>query len=221
MLRMAFALRLGTWTGILAIFASAASAQPKTRQVIWEPPSFELPSQFPKPTMPKPMITGLKVAGISIQLEQTRLDFVSRSLRAPKGSRGDGGEALGWICLYGRDEKGLWGLWLMSGEIDGPMIGSFHWQQLPADAQIDQRCRFLGQSIQQIQLPVNVRLGMTESQVEATLGKPTSKFQNTRLYSREHALTLHGEPYSADNEVFVFYDENAASALVVIYTVSS
>ncbi|MBS1821483.1 MAG: hypothetical protein JST61_05860 [Acidobacteria bacterium] len=218
---MVRAIHLAAFGGILTMCAVSVNAQPKAPQVVWEPPNFALPSQFPKPMKQKPIITSLTVAGIPIQLEHTRLDLVSRSLHAPEGSRGDAGEALGWICLYGRDEEGFWGLWLMSGEIDGPMIGSFQWQRLPSDAQFDHRCRVLGHSIHPIQLPVDIRLGMTESQLEATLGKPTSKFHNTWLYSRERDLTLHGEPYSADNDVFIFYDNDVASALVVHYTISS
>jgi hypothetical protein len=49
---------------------------------------------------------------------------------------------------------------------------------------------------------------MTMLEVEAVIGKPTLKFNNIRLYSHEHLLTLNGEPYSADNEVFIRYDND-------------
>ena len=109
----------------------------------------------------------------------------------------------------------------MSGEIDGPAIGGFQWQQFPSDARFDHRCRFLDNSVTAIDLAVDIRLGMTASQVEAVLGRPTSKFHNTRLYSHEHRVTVKGERYSADNDVFIRYDNDAVSAMVVNYTISS
>lgn len=207
--------------GLLVAGAIPLNAQSRQRQAIWEPPGFELPSQFPKPTKPKPIITSLKVSGISIRLEHTHLDTVGRSLQAPVGSRGDASEALGWVCLYGRDDKGLWGLWLMSGEIDGPAIGSFQWQRFPSDAMFDHRCKFVPDSAHAIDLPVHIRLGMTASQVESAIGTPTSKFQNIQVFSHEHSLTSKGEPYSADNGVFIRYDNDTVSAMLVNYTISS
>lgn len=217
---MTRAIGLSVFCTVLTFCAIPVRAQ-KEPHLIWEPPIFELPSQFPKPTKPKPIITGLKVAGISIQLEDTHLDAASKSLRAQEGSRGDAGEALGWICLYGRDHKGTWGLWLMSGEIDGPAIGSFQWQMFPSDTKFDSRCRFLGNSENTVDLAVDFRLGMTESQVEAVIGTPTSKFRNVRIYSHEHSLRLNSESYSADNDVFIRYESGAVSAMLVHYAVSS
>lgn len=167
------------------------------------------------------MIIGLKVAGIPIQLERTHLDVISRSLGAAEGARGDAGEALGWICLYGRDQRGYWGLWLMSGEIDGPVIGSFQWQRLPSNARFDQRCRFLADPLRAVDLPIDVRLGMKTSEIDAVIGTPTSKFRNLWVYSHQQSLKLNDEPYSADNDVILRFDEGEVSAILVNYTISS
>jgi hypothetical protein len=187
--------------------------------VIWAPPKITLPENSPRPTVPKPMVTGLTVAGWRIELEQTELEQAQKHFGGTIGSSGDASEALGWLCLYGKDKDGLWGLWLLSGEIDGPSIGGIQWQRLPSGARIDPRCRSIEKG--KVNLPIAVHLGMTRKEAEIVLGKPSMVKSDVAEYYHEHNLTLHNELYVADNDVYVFYRYGAVWSVQVNYTISS
>ena len=172
--------------------------------------------------MPKTIVTRLTVAGLPIQLEHTLLGDVGKRLGGVSGHEGDAGEAIEWLCFYGQDTKGPWGLWLISGEIDGPMIGGFQWQRLPAKARMDHRCKLLNTSNRPaVELPIALHLGMSPPQVEALLGKPSSRFRDTTIYQHEHSLKLHGELYSAGNTLYLAFKDGALWTILANYTISS
>jgi hypothetical protein len=202
--------------------AQLTSQQPESPPLTWAPPSVEMPSELPQATVPNTIVTRITVSGYPITLEQTLLESVGRRMGVIAGHRGDAGDYLAWLCFYGRDAVGIWGLWLTSGEIDGPMIGGFQWQRLPADARMDGRCKLLDTSHRpSIELPIALHLGMSESQVEALVGKPSSKYRDTSIYVHEHSLKLHGEQYSADNSLYLSYRSGALWTVLVNYTISS
>lgn len=62
---------------------------------------------------------------------------------------------------------------------------------------------------------------MTEPQVQAVLGKPSSRFGDVSIYFHEYGLRLHGEPYTADNSVIFSYKNGELWQVVVYYTISS
>src|ERR1700686_4858535 len=95
--------------------SSAQNTNRKTveKTAIWEPPSgIEFPPSS-KSTAPREMITGLRVSGLRIVLEDTGLAAVQRHTGGIIGHRGDGGDSLSWLCLHGTSPQGDWVLWLM------------------------------------------------------------------------------------------------------------
>jgi hypothetical protein len=170
--------------------------------------------------MQKPIITRITVGGLPIRLEHTELDVVGKYLKVATGHQGDASEFLAWLCLHGQDKEGPWGLWLTSGEIDGPMIGGLQLQRLTPNVALDSRCGSINDS-RSISLPVPIHLGMAETQVQALLGKPSSRFGETSIYVHQHELRLRGEPYSADNSVILSYKNGVLWQVVVNYTISS
>jgi hypothetical protein len=211
------------YQAILLAISTAITAQTGVRPnaQIWAPPFVQLPPEWPHSTIQKPIITRITVADFPIQLEDTELDVVAKHLNVTTGHQGDASEFLAWLCLHGKDKEGPWGLWLTSGEIDGPMIEGFQLQRLTTSAALDSRCRSLNDSSRSISLPIPIHLGMTESQVQAVLGKPSSRFGDASIYVHEHGLQLHGEPYTAGNSVILSYKNGELWRIVVHYTISS
>lgn len=207
---------------LLAIsIAMAAQTGMRPNVPIWAPPSIESPPEWPHSTIQKPMITGITVAGFPIRLEYTQLDVVAKRLKVATGHQGDASEFLAWLCLQGNDRQGPWGLWLTSSEIDGPMIGGFQLEHLTPGAALDSRCGSFNDPSRSISLPIPIQLGMTEAQVQAVLGKPSSRYGETSIYVHERDLQLHGESYSADNSVILSYKNGVLWRVVVDYTISS
>jgi hypothetical protein len=171
------------YRAILLAVSTAMAAQTSVRTIapIWAPPSVKLPSEWPQSTREEPIITRITVAGFPIQLEHSRLDVLAKHLKVATGHQGDASASLAWLCLHGKDQGGLWGLWLTSGEIDGPMIGGFQLQRLTPGVALDSRCSSLSDSSRSIALPIPIHLGMTEAQVEAALGKPSSRYGETAI----------------------------------------
>jgi hypothetical protein len=213
------------YTIALLVTAAALSAQQPGSHVhdrseaIWAPPHFAIPEDSPHPTVPKPMVTRLTVAGWPIELERTELEQAQRHFGGTMGKIGDASEALHWLCLYGKDKDGLWGLWLLSEEIDGPSIGGIQWQRLPTDTQMDRKCKLIVKG--SVELPIAVHLGMTQKEVELVLGKPSMINGEVVEYSHEHSFTVHKEAYIANNDLYVVYRNGVVWSLVVNYTIDS
>jgi len=128
---------------------------------------------LPKATVPKLMITKLRVSDLTIVLEQTELEAVQAHFGGEIGSEGDASKSLGWLCLHGSDAVGRWVLWLESGEIDGPTVGGFQWRRVPDAVQFDERCRRLPDASSNVEMPIELRLGATGTKVLQILGQPT------------------------------------------------
>jgi hypothetical protein len=168
------------------------------------------------------MVTGLKVGGWPVTLETTELVAAQKHFGGVLGHRGDASEALGWICLYLLDGTVPWVLWLYSGEIDGPAIGGFQWQQLESGARMDRRCRTLDMKTGTVELlPSPLRLGMTAVQVERILGKPSGKYRDRLFYDHEQNLTIRNEPYTLDNDVLIVFRNGQVWAIEANHTTQS
>jgi len=179
---------------ILLATTAAAFAQPD--RIVWQPPTRDLPDTLPHATVSKEMITKLRVAKTQIVLEKTPLDQVQKNLGGTIGSRGDASEALQWLCFHGADAKGRWALWLESSEMGGGNIDGFTWQRIADKAALDRRCR---KKAVEIELPIQIAIGLTESEVRGNLGTPTTKYLNTLIYDHEHQETVRDEPFTASN----------------------
>jgi hypothetical protein len=173
-------------------------------QVAAQSPIVEIPQTLPTPTVPKEMITTLRVAKVSIVLEETELTDVQRRLGGTIVESGDASTANAELCFYGTDANGRWGLSLDSGEMGGlRWIDSFTLQRLSPNAKKDSRCRIMRQNEGGIELPISLRLGLTEKQVVQLMGKPTMRYHRTLIFYHEHAATIHALPYTVSNIVAV------------------
>jgi hypothetical protein len=167
------------------------------------------------------MVGAFRVSNFPIEFEETKMEDVRTRLGGTIGHKGDAGEYLEWLCFHGTDSEGRWVLWLESGEIDGGMVGSFRWERLPMNAELDQRCRMLQRKAGGIVLPISLRLGTTEKEVLKTLGTPTVRRGDRLIYVHEHDETIRGEPFTSDNIVEVRLRGGTVCAIEVSKTVSS
>jgi hypothetical protein len=190
-----------------------AEKAPSPADFKWQPPSIQAPISLRQPSVLEEMVTSVRVAKLPVVLEETKLTNVQKRLGGSIGHRGDGSESLDWLCYYGADANGRWALWLESGEKGGGAIDGFMLQRLDRDARMDRRCGDLRTG--EIELPMALKLGATEMQVRKILGKPTLKYRSTLVYGHEHAETLHNEPYTASNTVYVVLRKSVVWAIQV------
>ena len=181
----------------------------------------QFPSVAPPPTIPKEMVSHLKVANWPITLEKTMLTDAQRRFGGSLGHSGDASKFLEWLCLYKRNVEDGWVLWLTSGEIDGGAIGGFVWRRMSATQKIDSRCTELNAEQATVMLPIPLKLGMTRTQVEQLLGKPSSRFRNTFMYDHEHEGRIRDRPYTWDNSIDIVYRRGVVQAIQVDLTISS
>ncbi|MGA9039985.1 MAG: hypothetical protein WB421_05565 [Terriglobales bacterium] len=188
---------------------------------VWEPPAWNFLTALPNSTVPKEMLATLRVSGLPISLEETRMDDARNHLGGTIGRKGDAGDFLEWLCLHHSDSRGRWVLWLESGEIDGGTVGSFQWQRLDKDGLLDQRCQMLQGAGSGIKLPISLQLGMTETEVLKTLGAPTTRHGNRLIYVHEHQESIRGEPFTSTNIVSILLRGGMVWAIDVSKTTTS
>jgi hypothetical protein len=211
-------------TSVLFFVASAAFAQSPThpssssRQVLWEPPVWTF-DEIPNGTVPKQMLSTLRVAGVPVTLEDTKIEDVSSTLGGTIGQKGDAGLFEEWLCFEGTDPNGRWALWLESREIDGGSVGGFHWQRLNKNAVLDRRCRMLGET--KVELPIAVRLGIAEAEVFKSLGRPTVRRGDSLCYVHEHQESIRGEPYDSTNIVVILLRAGRVWSIEASHTTTS
>ena len=182
-------------------FAQTGKPKAAANPVIWEPPStVDFPDSV-QASVPKEMITSLRVAGQRIVLEETDLKAVQSRLGGTIGHSGDGADSVAWLCLGGSGVHGRWVLWLMGDEISGGTVGGFRWQQVEPAARFDPKCQVLPRDRSQVELPIAIQLGTSESDVVRILGPPTRKLGDTLWYLHEHALTIKNQPCTLVNDL--------------------
>jgi hypothetical protein len=186
--------------------------------VIWEPPAWTF-DDLPKATVSKQMLATLRVAGFPVTLEDTKMNDVSSTLGGTIGGKGDAGDFEEWLCFHGTDPNGRWVLWLESGEIDGGSVGGFDWRRLNKIAVLDRRCRVLGGT--KVELPIALRLGISEAEVLKTLGLPTVRHSDSLLYVHEHQVSIRGEPYDSQNIVIILLRAGRVWSIKVSKTTTS
>lgn len=206
------------------LFAGAALGQTtsdstKPAEPLWEPPVVDWSTQSPQPTIPKPIISSLKIADTRVVLDETPMQKVGEKFGMEVGRRGDAGESLKWLCFHGEDTDGRWMLWLQSGEMNGGAVGGFQWRRIDAGERVDSRCRKLMPG--QFKLPIPLRLGMQEAELRRILGAPSGRAADLLLFRHEHPevdVDLH---YSVSNTVNVLLTNGAVTAVEVWKFVSS
>jgi hypothetical protein len=124
---------------VFALLLATAAAFAQSDRIIWQPPTLHLPDTLPHATVPKEIITSLRVARMQVILEETPLKDVQKTLGGTIASRGDASEALQWLCFHGSDSKGRWALWLESSEMGGGHVDGFAWQRIAEKATLDRR----------------------------------------------------------------------------------
>jgi hypothetical protein len=207
------------WSGIALICSLSCStviaqeAGKSTDRTIWAPPRLIQSGTTPKPTIRKPMIGNLRIAGFEIVLEKTRMGQVQKKFGGELGSEGDAGDFLEWLCVHGSDKSGSWVMWLESGEIDAGSVGGFQWRRVDRGAIFDGRCSVLPKAPSLIELPVALRLGMTEANVLRVLGPPTVREGSALLYIETHEEWLRKESFWEYNAVTVVIQDGAVSAI--------
>lgn len=204
---------------VLALLLTSVVLAQTSARVLWEPPNWNFPQDV-KATVPREMLSRLRVANVSISLEKTQLDSVEQLLGGTTGAKGDAGDAVTWLCFQGMDGGEQWILWLESGEIDGPSIGSFQWQRVASDAKIDRRCRALdGAATVRLALPI--KLGMNEVDVLGILGKPSFRRGERLIYLHEHEDSINRVPYDSSNIVIVRLHAHEVCSIAVSKTTTS
>lgn len=202
-------------------FGQASNGQEEATPIPWQPYKMQFPSVAPPPTIPKEMVSRLKVANWPITLETTSLADAQRRFGGSLGHSGDAGDFLQWLCLYKRNADDGWVLWLTSGEIDGGSIGGLVWLHMGANQKVDSRCTELSAEQATVTLPIPLKLNMTRDTVEQLLGKPSGSFHETFTYLHEHKGTIKRTPYTWENSIEIVYRRGLVQAIQVDLTISS
>lgn len=199
---------------IAPVCASAAQTAPRSvsaTTVLWTPPAIGWPQALPKPTVPKEMIGGLRLAGMPIILEETKLKDVQKRFGGFLGNHGDAGDSLAWLCYFGGDASGDWIFWVTSGEMNGlTWIDGFQWRRLSVHERPDHRCRSLPSGGGGIQLPIPLHLGNSEEEVRQILGHPTFSRGDVHFFEHEHPVVLKRENCTVSNYVAVVIHDGSA-----------
>jgi hypothetical protein len=196
-------------------FAQDMSQQAVKNPSTWQPPSIIEFPQSAKSTVPREMVTHLRVAGLTVTLEETALTDMQKQVGGIIGHRGDAGDSLSWLCSRGNGAHGAWVLWLMSSEVDGGTVGGFRWQRVERTVKFDTRCQTLQGSQDGVELPVALQLGTGESEVVHTFGPPTKMTDSSLLYLHEHEDRIRNEPYTAMNTLVVLLHRRVVWAIEV------
>src|SRR5438067_12141953 len=179
---------------VILMLLTTTAAFVQSDRNIWQPPTLDVPHTLPNATVSKEMITKLRVSKMQVILEETPLSNVQKNFGGTIGARGDASEALQWLCFHGSDAKGRWALSLESEEMGRGNVDGFAWQRIAEKATIDHRCRT--QPIE-IELPIQLAIRLTESEVRGILGTPTSEHRNTVIFEYEHHETIRNEQFIA------------------------
>jgi len=179
-------------------------------------PTLEYPDTLPPATIPKEMITTLRVANVQIVLEKTELTEVQKRLGGTIVGSGDASAANASLCFYGTDANGEWALSLDSGEIAGlRWIDGFKLERVPANSKADRRCRIIPENAGGVELPIALQLGQTEMQVREILGNPTLKYRSTLIFYHQHEEKIRTLPCAVLNTVDVGFHNGVAWAIAV------
>jgi len=172
--RQAFVLLAILWSS-----AAAAARQPGPPDVPWPQDSAA------KPGSRKILVNQLQLGSMTIGLETTRLDELTRLIPGTRiHARGDASESLAWVCFRVVTQYGLFNVWPNSGElgggriIDGVVVA-------PVAHHPEPDCPVLAVNGGPIGFDNGVWIGMARSAAYAKLGTPTRKFGSVVAFDSE------------------------------------
>ena len=82
-----------------AVAQNSGDSVGRNAPTIWEPPTLDFPDTAPEPTIPKLMISSLRLANMKIILEETELEDVETGLGGESGQSGDASNFVQWLCF--------------------------------------------------------------------------------------------------------------------------
>src|ERR1700751_2191855 len=94
----------------LVLLASSAFTQTVNHHNIhrlWEPPAREV-LENTKATVPKEVLSSIRVANYDIMLGKTGMEDVQGRLGGEIGKRVDASDTSEWLCFHGADAIGKW-----------------------------------------------------------------------------------------------------------------
>lgn len=176
-----------------ALGAQAVLISVGLAQTVWRPPPLGRTST-PAATVPKELVSSLRIGSVPVILAKTPLADVQAKLGGTLGHVGDAGDFLSWLCVRGADQRGRWVLWLESAEIDEDLVGSFQLRRIPRTARVDRRCTTLQDAAAVVELSIKLELGMPRVRVLQILGQPSVETGHTLIYLHQHEEIKTGDP---------------------------
>jgi hypothetical protein len=174
---------------LLAVaFVSAVGVGAVVAQTLWEPRSLAVSDRSPVPTAKWEMATAANVAGVTVILEQTKLEEVAKPFGAALGSSGVVPDRLQWVCLVAAGEQSRWIAWFLVTDLDKEgAISGFQLRHLGNEEGVDNRCGRVPDAAPLLIAPSDVRLGMTRADALERLGRPGAIFGEVAEYVHEHS----------------------------------
>jgi hypothetical protein len=210
----AFGIAIVTALATVSLFAQAPPRSHGGRQVLWAPPSIDLPDEHPDSSVPREMVGRVQVGAKTIVLNGTSRVAAQKALGGTVGTRGDAGDWEAWLCYYGQNSVGRWILWLSSSEVDNENIDGIQWMSLSPGQNPDRRCKLIPGD-KPVELPIAIRPGDSESSVRQVLGKPTLAAGNLLEYSHEHHKIINKLDFTVTNDVNVVLEAGKVRTIQV------
>jgi len=198
----------------LPLFAQAPPRSHSGREVFWAPPSIDLPDEHPDSNVRREIVGSIQVGAKTIVLNKTPRAAAQKLLGGTVGMQGDAADWEAWLCYYGGDARGPWVLCLSSSEVDNENVDGFQWMSLSPGQHPDRRCKLISGD-NAIKLPIDLRLGMSDSEVRRVLGKPTLAAGNLLEYSHEHHKIINKLDFTVTNDVNVVLEAGKVRTIQV------
>ena len=199
---------------VMAILTAFPTISPSQVSQSWEPTLLSSPTaEFPKATIPKRIMGALKISGMEIVFEETKISDVKARFGGTVGHRGDAGDSLGWLCYEVPTQRGRSVLWFLSSEIDGGTIGGFQWLSLAPGDRLDPRCQLLSNS--SVQMPIPIHLDDAEREAMRFLGAPSARQGDLLQYVHEANISIKAEPYTVTNTLYLLMKNGVVKAIEV------
>ena len=181
-------IRTSIYLLLVVAFVSAISVRAAVAQTSWEPRSLVVSDRVPRPTAKWEMATAANVAGLTIILEQTKLEEVAERFGAALGSSGVVPDRLQWVCLVAAGGQSPWIAWFLVTDLDREgVVSGFQLRQLGSEERVDSRCGLVPDAASLLIAPSDVRLGMTRADALERLGRPDTIVGEVAEYVHEHS----------------------------------
>jgi hypothetical protein len=149
------------------------------------PPPFETGNDVPEPTLRAPPPFDLRLGRLRVEFERTTLRDIQLAIgKGEIAHRGDAGESASWLCYEGVANSIGVRLWLIAGEINGPMhtIAGVQVQEANSNVEPTTECPMLPSALRRIDFGRSAKMGLSKAAAIAILGKPSSESPNALSY---------------------------------------